>query len=270
MTAIPPSEPPFGADTDEAVSALLDGELGAFAADHGTTEADARARLEAWPGLDERRAAYVDARAAVATPAPALDDVTRRRLVRNAADARAMPAAEPRRSRRWTVVGAAAAALVVVIGIGLAINASSDDGGTSSSDSAASSAGRVASDLHGDSGDVGDLSTPGALRAVLTGRRVAKTGPEGADNATGGSATSDQSGTAPQSGDQFQARSAAPPLPPAQCAVQLAGTRPVTFVGTGTYRGAPVTVIGLTERGRVIAFLVPSNDCTNVLTSVSR
>jgi len=44
----------------------------------------------------------------------------------------------------------------------------------------------------------------------------------------------------------------------------------VAFTGTGTYEGAPVTIIGLTERGRAIVFVVPSTDCTNVLTSISR
>jgi hypothetical protein len=269
MTSIPPaSDPPFGADTDEAVSALLDGELDAFAADHGTTETEARSRLEAWPGFEARRRAFADARQAVATPAPALDDVMRRRLVRTAVDAAPTPAAASR-SRVWTVVGAAAAALLVVVGIGLAINVSGDD--SSRSSDSASSAG-VAPDLHGDIGDVGDLSGPDALRAVLTGKRDAKTAESGAGGAdSSGGATSDQSGDAPAPAlNESQARASASALPPDQCAAKLAGTRPVTFVGTGTYRGIPVTVIGLTEGGRVIAFLVPSNDCTNVLTSVSR
>jgi hypothetical protein len=282
MTAIPPSsEPPFGADTDEAVSALLDGDLGAFATDHGLAEADARARLDAWPGLEERRAALAGAAAAIAAPEPALDDLTRRRLVRDAVDARATPAGE-RRSRRWTAIGAVAAGLLAVVGVGLALNASSDGGG--SSNDAASSAGSVAPDLRGDIGYVGDLSGPDALRDVLTGKRDAESAQEraanNADDATGTggdecascSRTSDQSGTPEPTSSlpSAAARSAAPPLSPADCAAQLAGKRPVTFVGSATYQGVPVTVVGLTERGRVIAFLVPSNDCTDVLTSVSR
>jgi hypothetical protein len=262
------SDPPFGADTDEAVSARLDGELAAFAADHGTTEADARARLEAWSGFDDRRAELAAARATVATPVPPLDEITRRRLVRNASDARSVAAAGRRGARAWKIVGAAAAALVVVVGIGLAINAAGDnDGG--SSDSASSSAGSVATDLRGNLGDVGDLSGPEALRALLAGTRDVKTAPERVDATKGaGNATSAQSGSVPAP-QQFT-DSAGPSLPPDQCAAQLAGKRPVTFVGTGTYQGRAVTVVGLTERVRVIAFLVPSNDCTNVLTSVSR
>jgi hypothetical protein len=267
----PPSDAPFGADTDDAVSALLDGELTAFAADHDTTEADARTRLEAWPGFEDRRAALAGARAVVATPVPALDDVTRHRLVRAAVGARAEPAPTAHRARVWKVLGAAAAALVVVAGIALAIDATRDEG-PGARDSA-SSAGPVAPDLHGDIGDVGDLSGPDALRALLTGTRAPSAARERAAASSGADRpTSDQAGATPPSADgqALSRRSAAPPIPPAECAAQLARKRPVTFVGTGTFRGAAVTVIGLTERGRVIAFVVPSNDCTDVLTSVSR
>ena len=47
----PPSSPdlPFAADTDEALTALIDGELGAFASERGMTEDEARARLVARP-----------------------------------------------------------------------------------------------------------------------------------------------------------------------------------------------------------------------------
>jgi hypothetical protein len=250
MTAMPPlSEPPFGADTDEAVSALLDGELAAFAADHDTSEADARARLEAWTGFDDRRAELAGARATASTSVPALDDVSRRRLVREASDARPAPAKAPRGGRVWKVVGAAAAALVVIVGIGLAIDAASD-GGSSSGDSA-SSAGSVARGLHGDIGNVGDLSAPDALRALLAGKRTAKTAPKAAPSADRSTcptcSTSELSGGAPArgSGGEAAARSVAPPVSPTACAAQLGGKRPVAFV-------------------------VPSNDCTNVLRSVSR
>jgi hypothetical protein len=267
---LPRSDPPFGADTDEAVSALLDGELAAFASDHGTTEADVRARLEAWPGFADRRAALGGADAAIATPVPALDDVTRRRLVRAAGDARAATAVPPRGGRVWKVVGAVAAALVIVVGIGLAIDAAGD-GGDRASDSAASSARTAAPDLHGDLGDVGDLSGPGALRALLTGTRAEKSERTGSTSPSA-DATRDQSGgaPAPANADGFAARSSKPARSPDQCAAQLAGNRPVTFVGTGTYRGRPATVVGLTEGGRVIAFVVPSDDCTDILTSLSR
>jgi hypothetical protein len=51
---------------------------------------------------------------------------------------------------------------------------------------------------------------------------------------------------------------------------QFAGSRPVRFVGTGTYEGQPAVVVGLDQGGRTIAFVVPVGDCTSVLTSVSR
>ncbi len=44
----------------------------------------------------------------------------------------------------------------------------------------------------------------------------------------------------------------------------------MAFTGTGTYRGTPVTIVGITEGGRTIVFVVPSTDCTNVLASISR
>ena len=169
MTAIPPPEP-LDADTDEAVSALLDGELDAFAADHGTTEAEVRARLEAWAGFDTRRVELAQARATVATPTAALDDLTRRRLVRTASNARPAAVEPARRARLWSAIGVAAAAIVLVVGIGLAIDAAGNDGSRSSD--SASSAGSVAPGLHGDIGNVGDLER--AERAACAARRDAR------------------------------------------------------------------------------------------------
>lgn len=53
---------PFGADTDDAVVAMLDGRLAEFAAAHDLTEAAARERLEQWPGLGARISTVVAAR----------------------------------------------------------------------------------------------------------------------------------------------------------------------------------------------------------------
>jgi hypothetical protein len=57
---------------------------------------------------------------------------------------------------------------------------------------------------------------------------------------------------------------------PQTCAHQLAGSRPVTFSGTGTYRGAAVTIVGIGKGGRSIVFVVSSTDCMKVLASISR
>ena len=112
MTQPPPlPPPPFGDDTDEALSALLDGELGAFADDHGLTEAEARDRLEQWSEYPARLAALEHGRAAVGEPVAALDDLTRRRLVRTALPAAdGIGATSNRSGWSWLRISAAAAA----------------------------------------------------------------------------------------------------------------------------------------------------------------
>ena len=268
MSTTEPTPGPFGPDTDEAVSALLDGELDAFAREHGTTEADALEQLTTWPAFDARRHELEAARAAVTTPLPPLDDVTRKRLVRNAVEAGpSAPADAPaRRAAPWRVIGAVAASVIILVGIGLAVATSGDDG-TTSQDSASS--GSASSALRGEVGDLGDVTSPDALRALLDGGRDRAETSSGA----GGTPAPSVAESAPPAADslarEFDA-SLAPAIEPRACAEQLAGDRDVAFVGTGTFRGSPVTIVGLRERGRTIAFVVPSNDCTDVLASISR
>lgn len=268
----PPATPdaPFGAETDEALSALLDGELGAFAADHGVTEQVARDRLESWPGVAERRAALEQARAVVGSSTPPLDDLTRRRLVRTASnELPGSAAATPRPTRSWArIVAVAAVGLVVVAGIGFAVSSiDGDDASMTSGDSAATSAGP----RRGDVGDLGDVTSPEALRGLLDRREAAARGEGDAAEQSGGGAEAPQSDTSDVSpsteGGGFDS---ARGVSPKECAKQVAGRRKVAFTGTGTYQGTPVTVVGITERGRTIVLVVPSADCTNVLASVSR
>jgi hypothetical protein len=262
--------PPFGDDTDEALSALLDGELGAFAEARELTEDAARARLEAWPGAEARLAELDRVRASVRAPVPALDDVTRRRLVRNASEAVPVHSTPGRAPRPWAkIVAIAAAGLIVVGGIGVAV--SSIDGGSngsSSQESAGSSAGVPR--LSGDVGDLGDVTSAAAQRALLDGRDAA-TG-KGADSSDSSNAAS----AAPETGASTAVPSPTAPaldvgaVDPAACALELAGTRDVVFSGTGTYQGAAVTIIGVAKGGRTIVFVVSATDCSNVLASVSR
>jgi len=126
--------PPMAADQVlELLSAEIDGEFDAAATDLGLTPADARARLDATPGVTEQRAALTATRTALAVPA--LDDATRERLVSTALQS---PAASDelstRRARRTMgrVIGIAATIAAVVVGAGaLAVVAgdSDDDGG---------------------------------------------------------------------------------------------------------------------------------------------
>ena len=43
----------------------------------------------------------------------------------------------------------------------------------------------------------------------------------------------------------------------------------MTFTGTGEYQGQPVTIVGISEGGRTIVFVVAATDCTKVLASIS-
>lgn len=269
MTQPPPlPPPPFGDDTDEALSALRDGELGAFAADHGLTEAEARDRLEHWPEYPARLAALERGRGEVAAPVPPLDDLTRRRLVRNALPAADGIAATSNRSG-WSwlrISAAAAAALIVLAGLGAMLTSL----GTGSDNSAKSSgAGSAAAEVpRGDLGNIGDVTDPAAIRALVRpGAQKKPTPTNGAAAAprelSGGTANdSTSSGT-------FSERADAQ-VDPKACAAQFARARPVRFFASGTYRGQPVTVVGIESGARTIAFVVPSNDCTNVLTAISR
>jgi hypothetical protein len=254
--------PPFGDDTDEALSALLDGELAAFATERDLTEAEARAQLEGWPGSETRLAELERARAALHAPVPELDDVTRRRLVHAATSATAPRATStPTRTQRsWaTIVAVAAAGLLVVVGLGVAISSSSSGRGGNNRSSSAGGTSAAGAPLRGDVGDLGDITSPAALRALLDRRASAES--DAADSTT----------TAPAPAPEASGPTDSSKLvDPATCAQTLAGTGTVTFTGTGTYRGAPVTIFGITTGGRTIVFVVSSTDCTQVLTSISR
>jgi hypothetical protein len=269
MTTPAAHPPPFGDATDEAISALLDGELGAFAADHGTTEAEARAALDAWPGTPARLDALSRSREAVGTPVPALDEITRRRLVGAALPAAAAAPSPTRGPSRgtWFGVAAAAVTLLVVIAVGSMVLS---DNGDDAADRSQTAAGAPPA-ARGELGDLGDVTDPATLRALL--------GDPGADRTreqavgSGGAESSFDDDAAPPSAaargaQDLDANRAA--VDPDACAAQLAGARPTRFTGTGTYQGRAVVVVGLDRGGRTIAFVVPLDDCTSVLTSVSR
>jgi hypothetical protein len=273
MSSSDPS-PPFGDDTDEAISARLDGRLAAFAAERGVTEAEADAALEAWPGTPARAAALQRGRDAASTPVEPLDDLTRRRLVTGALGATGTPEPAARPPRRsvgswWSLAAAAVVAVLVLVAVGaMVLNGDDDRAGNQASSSADDGASRVEAAAEGDLGELGDVSDPAVLRALLGGegadaRRESSstTAPPAAAGGATADSGEDAAGLAPNR--NFQASKEA-------CAAQLAGSRPVRFVGTGLYRGRPVVVVGLSREGRTIAFVVPADSCTTVLTSVSR
>jgi len=124
-----PNPAPLTPDqVDELLSAELDGEFDAAAADLGLTVAEARALLSEAPGATTRRAALASARDALAA-VPAVDEVTGARLRAAAADAfrdESATRSTPRRSHRWLVYasGGIAAALIGVFALA-AVNQSS-------------------------------------------------------------------------------------------------------------------------------------------------
>jgi hypothetical protein len=98
---------------DELLSALFDGELDAAAHAHGMTAEDARARLDATPGVEARRASLEAARDAIAA-VPSLDELTQRRLVGGAAAELSAPARSRIAPRLLAAAGIAAAVAAVV------------------------------------------------------------------------------------------------------------------------------------------------------------
>lgn len=256
-----PPMPPDGHDNlDEALNALVDGELEAFAREHGLDAGAVQAQLATLPDFEARRAELVRARAAVGASVPPLDEVTRQRLLRNARAAEPEIVTRASRSRRWLAVTAiAASGLLVVAGIGIAV---SSMGGGSSNDSSERASSTGTAPLRGDVGALGDVTSAAALRALLDRRASA------ADGAATTTPRSAQPGVA-SGGAGYRSETAAPATT-AACAAQLAGGRTIVFTGTGTYQGAPVTIVGISTGGRTIVFVVADADCTNVLASISR
>jgi hypothetical protein len=118
---------------DDLLSAELDGEFAAAATDLGLDEAEARARLDATPGVAERRAQLAAASAAIGD-VPELDDVTEARLRSAAVGVADIDVRDVRKRRRraWmSAVGGAAAVVVVVLGIAAAAHHNSSSGETS-------------------------------------------------------------------------------------------------------------------------------------------
>lgn len=269
-----PPSPPFGDDTDEAISAWLDGELAGFAADHECSRDEALARLEAWPPAVERRDRLDAARRAVGAEV-AVDDLRRRRLVHTAlADVAGSPAR--RRRTRWWATAAAAAALVLGIGvIGWAWVTAIDDDGARSADSTTTKL----TTAHGDLGDLGEVSDPARLRALLgaTDESAGDGAAEYRRSAGSTGAPDGAPGAAPSSPDDGEtdrgtssAGAGVPEGAAQRCADQLTGGGTEVFRATGTYEGAPAVVLGLEQGARTIVLVVAADDCLAVLTSVSR
>lgn len=276
--------------TDEAVSAYLDGELGAFAADLDLPLGDVRHRLERWPGVAVRRAELQAARTSLRSePAPpALDELTRRRLLAGATRVTdtTIPDRPGRSRNRWVALSAAAAVLVVVGAVAVLRD---HGGGTSRTAADAPTVAAV-----GYVGDLGDVSDPNTLRAAVAdhlgtrGKAVAgsdstpattttmpaapeatKTQSERPDLASGSTPSTPPGGT---TGDASSSAKRATPADAQEqadsCAASIvkenAPGRTVLLTATGVYRGQPAAVVTIRRGQRTVTFIADLATCAVV------
>ena len=240
MTHLPaaPSRPPFGDDTDEALSALLDGELGAFAdrPRHHRGRGARPARGRGRSSTPRSRRARSRCAPRCAAPVPPLDDLTRRRLVRNArrrAPGRRVDTVAARRGRGQRIVAVAAAAVDhrarrhrVAISLDRRRRAATTERRATA---AGRGRGRRPSALRGDLGDLGDVTDPAALRALLDRREPTHAEPTPRRARRRGHRRRRRRRAVGRSGLRSRrpvgpARPAATRSTPQACAAQLAGT----------------------------------------------
>jgi len=187
-------------------------------------------------------------------PAPRLDDVARRRLVRRALDAHsgedpgdarrrdAGRSGEPRRA--WAWIGAAAAVVVALVVVGIALRG--DDSDTASSEGAAQRETAVSEPSRGESDGAGEsaqsgfamLESPGEVLAFADGLTVAF------------------------STDATRTLAAAP-----ACADALPSGSQTDASAPATYRGEDVVIVaGRDPDGVAVVYVVASADCRLVET----
>ncbi|MSO37645.1 MAG: hypothetical protein EXQ69_05255 [Acidimicrobiia bacterium] len=245
---------PFGDDTDEAISAWLDGELDAFAADHGCSGDEARARLEASPEAVARRERFGAVQQVVGESVE-LAELDSRRLVRTALAS--APTAQ-RRPWRGLAITAVAAAAALVVGVGVISSLGTDDSQT------ATTADAKPSPAQGDLGYIGDVTDPENLRSLLDG------GPGQKGLAPAQTATPESEEISRDIGSNEATSSDGAADASLDCAGQFAASGKEVFRATGNYEGRAAVLIGIERSGRTIVLVVAASDCQTVLTSISR
>jgi hypothetical protein len=257
------SHPDF--DLDTALSADLDGELDAYAAELGVTPDDVRAAVST-PAGTARRAELAAVRTALGRapdPGGELDDVTRRRLLAGAGVGSAPT--RPARDRSFLLRSGAAAAITLVVVAGIyALAGNSDDSAPKTGGGAGASAATGKPPVSGDLGDLGvvDASTvAGLLRGAVPAPSATRSAPE---------ASRDQAFASNTTGAGLDAGTAVSPQTVDACARQLAPQGTIRFRASGTYGGRPAVILGLDTDRRTIVFVVVAGDCTQVLYSVGR
>jgi len=265
------SHPDF--DLDVALSADLDGELDAYAAQLGADPSELRAALDT-PAAVTRRAELDAVRRAVGDPPSGpdeLDDVTRRRLLAGAGVGARPDRARPARDRSWILrAGAAAAVTLVVVGALYAVTRNSGDSGAKSSESSAAGGGTAAVAVTGDLGDLGTVNAAGIGR-LLRGQAPAKR-PAGTPGAPADRAFTEGGDTSANASSPGVSTTTVAPVAAGAvdaCANQYATEGTIRFRASGAYQGRPAVVLGIDTDRRTIVFVVAADNC-EVLYSASR
>jgi hypothetical protein len=268
---------------DELLSAELDDKFDRAANELGLEPDHARARLAATPGVEQRRAALLQSRDAIAV-APPMDELLEQRLISKALRASEQESvsqhrlAAERRRRLWLASGGIAAAVLLVVGLALAINrngGSQNDVASGSADTGQppvttnSSAGGAAAAAS--SVDLGDVGDPGALREKVLREMTAqdadaKSQREFANESTTVPSASQVPPASPQPGkSSTRAADEALVAPtPAACRDALTTLVPdqsPVFEGQGTFGGQPVGVFVFNRSGGGQVLLVLTADC---------
>ena len=286
-----PSDPdpdrPVQLELDAAISAELDGELGAYATELGRDPSGLLAEITAQPGYADRRAALQSVRDQLREPVVVLDDVTRRRLLALASTdaivagtpSGAAPHSRTRHTaanRGWsTRLTAAAAILVVVLGGGVFLATRGSD--PARLDAAKTAGGTIGPAREGDLGDIGDLSNPSTLDRLIGGpgvpsrsRSQSSTARSAASTPGTEGDTANDSSASGVKGFQPDTAAGATPEQVQTCAKQYAVQGTVRFTASGVYQGQPAAVLGVVVGSSTIVFVVAAADCDTVLFSVSR
>lgn len=253
-------------DVDLLLSAELDDDFDAAAADLGLRPDDARARLASTPGVDARRTAFATAHELSRTPeelppsvrdrlvsmtrpqpldTPVVDDLSARR----SSGAAASPW-----TRRLVGAGAVAAALALVVGVFASLAGDSGD-----ADDSADGVGAEA--LSDELRSYGDVSDESRIRALLDSDRSDGSADSGdvEDDATGGAEGAPVAPrTAPPEALMFRTQVS-------DCvttlADELAGGTAALEQGTARFAGAPAGLVVFDLDGRRFAVVFDPDTC---------
>lgn len=218
----------------EAISAELDGELESFAAELGRTSQDVASEIRVDSRYTTLREQLKGASTTLREDKVSLDELTKRRLV---------PTSFPSRTHyAWISAAAIVLVVFVAVSIGLGLRDNGRQETVASSDDSESSQDTPKTDF-------GDVTDSSQLRSLL-------------ENSSEADLADNQPNKA-ESGDSIV--SSEDP----GCATRLAADQEgvLVFSGTAIYAGDQAFVVGLSEAGRLAAYVVDES-CT-ILSSAS-